>query len=194
MNTTDDRILTIIDANNRIVYVDLSLIDEKNLEGARVFKLLFKMTKDNPFSNIKMYTDDNNNITLFKELGIMERQWNKLFTFLKYGRILSDPNCRGGFVIDMDSCLEISNKLGGIPEFDEYYKEIVFNKEIDENYNPRTTYEDVKGKYMWSGYEKSTNWQAYHRWMDTYDVKSWSLTKIEDKGNGVKYYWYRKKN
>ena len=189
----DNRILTMIDANNRIVYIDFSQIDETKLAGARVFKLLFKMTKDNPFSNIKMNMDDNNNSTLFKDLGIQGRHWNILFTFLKHGRILSDPACKGGFVIDMDTSLEVSNKLGGIPEFDEYYKEMVLNQEVNDNYNPRTTYEDVKGKYMWSGYEKSTNWQAYHRWMDSYDAQSWSLTKIEDKGEGVKYYWYRKK-
>ena len=85
----DNRIITVIDANNRIVYIDFSQIDETKLAGARVFKLLFKMTKDNPFSNIKMNTDDNNNSTLFRDLGIQGRHWNILFTFLNISMIFS---------------------------------------------------------------------------------------------------------
>ena len=76
---------------------------------------------------------------LYSKIWVFREDMNILFTFLKHGRILSDPACKGGFVIDMDTSLEVSNKLGGIPGFDEYYKRMVLNQEVNDNYNPRTT-------------------------------------------------------
>ena len=91
----DNRILTMIDANNHIVYIDFSQIDETKLAGARVFKLLFKMTKDNPFSNIEMNMDDNNNSTLFR-IWVFREDTGIYYLHFKTWKNIVDPACKGG--------------------------------------------------------------------------------------------------
>ena len=69
---------------------------------------------------------------------------------------------------------------------------MVLNQEVDDNYNPTTTYEDVKENICGADMR---NQPIGRHIIDGWIVmtQSWSLTKIEDKGDGVKYYWYRKK-
>ena len=63
-------ILHCIDENNFEFYIDLSLINTKYIEGARVFKILFKLTDIIPFKNEEIKKNSQGHITIFHDLGI----------------------------------------------------------------------------------------------------------------------------
>ena len=170
-------------SNNKFVYIDFSHINKENFRGATVFKILFKL-EDSPFKTIEMEKDEEGNIILLKNLDIERKDWLLFYTFLKHGKILADYTSRSWFKTQLDRAMEVSNKLGGFPEYDKYYIEEL-------NKDPKTPFEDTNSFYKWSGYLITTHRLTEVNWMNRYNVNEWSLVNIETRDNG-EYYWYRK--
>ena len=121
-------ILHCVDELDKDFYIDLSLINMKYLEGARVFKLLFNLTDVTPFKNEEIQKNSEGVITIFKDLGITRNEWFKLFSFLKNGRVAGRLTNEDSFYYDVDKAMDVSNKLGGFPIFDMYYRELTHIK------------------------------------------------------------------
>ena len=187
-------ILLCIDENNFDFYIDLSQINMKYLEGARVFKILFKLTEITPFKNEEIQKNLKGRITIFKDLGISRNDWFKLFSFLKNGRVTGRLMNEDSFYYDVDKAMEVSNKLGGFPIFDMYYRELTLHKisELTEEYNPLLPSEDHRELYKWSGYINN-NLDSYNRWNEKYKyTHGWSLVYKQPTEEGV-FYWFRQK-
>lgn len=180
---TSNEIMKVMCMNNEFVYIDFSHINKENLNGARVFKILFNL-ENHSYKKLELDRDENNVIVLFKNLCINRKEWLLFYTFLKNGKILSDYTSRSWFKTQLDRAMEVSNKLGGFPEYDKYYIEEL-------NKNPKTPFEDTHSFYKWSGYLITTHRQTEINWMNKLNVDEWSLVNIESRDGG-KYYWYRK--
>lgn len=187
-------ILHCIDENNNDFYIDLSLINMKYLEGARVFKLLLKLTDITPFKNEEIKKNADGLITIFKDLGISRNDWFKLFSFLKNGRITGRLMNEDSFYYDVDKAMDVSNKLGGFPIFDMYYRELTLHKisELTEEYNPLLPSEDHRELYKWSGYIND-NAISYDRWIEKHKyTHDWSLVYKQPTEEGL-FYWFRQR-
>ena len=166
----------------------------KYLEGARVFKLLFKLTDITPFKNEEIQKNSEGVITIFKDLGISRNEWFKLFSFLKNGRVDGRLTNEDSFYYDVNKAMDVSNKLGGFPIFDMYYRELTLHKisELTEEYNPLLPSEDYRELYKWSGYIND-NVDSYNRWNEKYKyAHDWSLVYKQPTEEGV-FYWFRQK-
>lgn len=118
------------------------------LKNAKIFGMLFKLEKETEFKDGDMEKDENGYITLCKFLDIRIQDWNIFLNFLKCG-ILNDKT-----KYNLDILSGISNKFGGIPFIDKYYKDEVYNmnkinEELENIYNPLTPEEDIRLKYDW---------------------------------------------
>ena len=187
-------ILLCIGENNFDFYIDLSQINMKYLEGARVFKILFKLTEITPFKNEEIQKNLKGRITIFKDLGISRNDWFKLFSFLKNGRIAGKLTSENNFYYDVDKAMEVSNKLGGFPMFDMYYRELTLHKisELTEEYNPLLPSEDYRELYKWSGYLRDDA-ISYARWKEKYQFShNMSLVYKQPTEDGP-FYWHREK-
>ena len=102
------------------------------LEGARVFARLFGILDDELFQSspdpFKV------NLALY---DIYESEWILLYGFLRNGFIPSYTESK------INTCYEVSLKLGGIPSFDTYLQSIT------PMYNPMSPIEDTKQEYVW---------------------------------------------
>lgn len=186
-------ILKAICKHDEIIYIDLKAINKKNIEGAKIFKYLFKLTDDIPFKNEKMDKDKNGNVTILKGLNIYTYEWFSLYQFLKHGEILYDPYRVSQLFAKLNDAMSVNNKLGGFPVFEEYYLKAMGHK--GEQYNPSSPDEDYLDKYVWDGYLNFAAWSEGN-WRETHHTtQNWSLTKIEPQmrdGEQHRFYWYRK--
>ena len=187
-------ILQCIDENDYKFYIDLSLINTQYIEGARVFKILFKLTDISPFKNEEIKKNEEGHITIFKDLRICRDDWFKLFSFIKNGRVTGRLMNEDSFYYDVDKAMDVSNKLGGFPIFDMYYRELTLHKitELTEEYNPLLPSEDYRELYKWSGY-LSDDAVSYARWKEKYQFShNWSLVYKQPTEEGL-FYWFRHK-
>lgn len=103
---------------------------------------------------------ENGKYMIFTDLDITFESWSLLITFLKIGHICYNPDTTI-FMDKINNVILTSNKLGGIPSYDEYCS-IIFN-DIEKEYkikteqkrkamsvyNPMTPVLDYENKYDW---------------------------------------------
>ena len=183
----------------------LILIDQHGLkynprlEGAEVFKMLFKISDTNPYGDYPMITNKEGYVTLFQELRISCHQWYILKTFLDQGivpgyrRYLVDGEGYSYVNSGMEELNNVSVKLGGIPSVEQFYKSFYDEDErfaeINQPYNPLCPAEDVKQKYEWSGtHQLGAHLRAFQIQHDS--IHGWSLANITE--GPVKIYWYKR--
>lgn len=183
----------------------LILIDQHGLkynprlEGAEVFKMLFKISDTNPYGDYPMITNKEGYVTLFQELQISYHQWYILKTFLDQGivpgyrRYLVDGEGYSYVNSSMEELNNVSIKLGGIPSVEQFYKNFYDEDEKfaedHKSYNPPCPLEDVKQKYEWAGTHQCG--QYLQNFIIRYTgIDGWSLANITE---GLdKIYWYKR--
>ena len=177
--------------DDRLIIINIAeLRNNHYLDGANIFKILFKINTSN-FSDFPFEKDDDNNIVLLSNLGIKAREWYQFISFIKTGfspKYIRDSksNHLDSFISEIEELNETCNKLGGIPSFDDFYKN--FYKEINDEskfYNPMGPKQDYLGLYYW----RIVRAHMFNLNDDNY--QGWSATAIEKKN--VDYVWIRKK-
>ena len=183
----------------------LILIDQHGLkynprlEGAEVFKMLFKISDTNPYGDYPMITNKEGYVTLFQELRISNHQWYILKTFLDQGivpgyrRYLVDGEGYSYVNSSMEELNKVSIKLGGIPSVEQFYKNFYDEDEKfaedHKPYNPLCPLEDVKQKYEWAGTHQCG--QYLQSFLIRYTgIDGWSLANITE--GPAKIYWYKR--
>ena len=157
----------IFNSNDLIVFNKSLLLESyKNglLKDAHIFARLFKLV-DTEFKDEDMFRDKNGYITLCKFLNIEFEEWNIFLNFLKFGFVENDSR----YINIINILSTISNKFGGIPSIDKYYKEQIYDfnnmneelKNIEKIYNPMTPEEDTKQEYHWIVSWDSQNYLDY---------------------------------
>ena len=133
------------------LYVDWNFLKDSfengRLHDANVFARLFDIIDDELFV---LRNKDEYDLTHY---DIYIEDWCLFMSFIRNGYVPNsydlDKNVR-----DLNYCYDICIKLGGVPEFDNYYYNF-FNHEqpvidVSNNvYNPMTPIEDVKVLYIW---------------------------------------------
>ena len=140
--------------DNQISYIDISILKElyynDSLKGASILHKLFNFNdlQDMDYTMRK----ENDTYMLFHDLNITFDSWILLFNFIKTSSVYSLKNKD---IYDILNDINITaNKLGGIPSFDSYYKEMMDLKTKNEKiklntYNPLTPEQDIHCKYNW---------------------------------------------
>ena len=176
-------------ASNTLVLIDLNKLKANpRLNGAKIFKMLFGISKNASFAKLPMKTDINGNITLLIDLQINIESWTLFQIFLDQGIVPGYLNYmarwKGYEVVtsNLETLNEICIKLGGIPSFELFYHNF-YNDEAEEweeweeqNYNPRTPDEDTKGVFQWCAYPEYDAARSYHQHMAS---SGWSLSYIK---------------
>ena len=172
-----------------IALIDLNKLKANpRLNGAKIFKMLFGISKNASFAKLPMKTDRNGNITLLIDLEINIESWTLFQIFLDQGIVPGYLNYmarwKGYEVVtsNLETLNEICIKLGGIPSFELFYHNF-YNDEAEEwkewkeqNYNPRTPEEDTKGMFQWLAYPEYDASRSYPQHMTS---SGWSLSYIK---------------
>jgi len=172
-----------------------------HLDGAEVFKMLFGISDSNPFGDYAMGMDEDDNITLLRELRISQCDWTLFNIFLDTGTVpyyeayLIDKIYLPQLVSNLTTLQEVCAKLGGIPSFDLFYENFynaptTVKKDFVE---PLTAEEDKDGKYQWVDCRSNcqtdvTNFLTRIMVIDN----GWSLGSIDVTGEVAIHYYYRK--
>jgi hypothetical protein len=182
-----------IDESDNKFIIDLDQLKKaERLEGATVFKRIFKI--ENPhFKEEEFPRDEEGNNILLKIYGISVYQWFEFANFIRNGRtkfdlvyqnLYNDKDVKKKFFenIDRISRTGVFIKFGPFPKFDEYLQsmlQLIETNEIETKkiYNPMTPEQDIQNKFIWDIS------------VGTKD-ESWSVTiKIKD---AINKYFYRK--
>ena len=134
-------------------YIDIEFLKKSyhqgQLKDAHIMAKLFNLVEETQFSPQPMDTDEEDCLTLFRNLHICWEEWSLLLSFLKRGNFrayLEYPD-------KIHKCYDLSLKLGGIPILEDYYHQFlekVLEKELISNiYNPLSPEEDIHQVYTW---------------------------------------------
>lgn len=134
-------------------YIDIEFLKKSYHQGylkdAHIMAKLFNLIKETQFSPQPMDTDEEDCITLFRSLHVCWEEWSLLLSFLKRGNLkvyLEYPD-------KIFKCYDLSLKLGGIPNLEDYYHHLLENfpkKELlTDSYNPLNPGEDIYQIYNW---------------------------------------------
>ena len=151
-----------------------------NLKGAEIFSYLFKL-KDH-----KSFKKEEFNEKIFIDFSIRSSTWCNFITFLKLSEIPYKNNYDLSLSI-LNNIIELSNKLGGIPVFDEYY--LNFIEEYKKNNNKRKIKgpeDDIDELYDWKIFDERFYKEQFS------DLKEYSYYNTFRQGI-IQYYVLRKK-
>ena len=133
---------------NMVSALDMSELkqscDTGRLQGANIFARLFKIVNDAQFARS---SDPYIDLTHYE---VYHEEWLLLFGFIRNG-VLPVRLDEEHKVDDLNTCYNLSLKLGGIPEYEKYYAE---QTRVDDTpqeppYNPLSPEEDHLVKYTW---------------------------------------------
>ena len=169
-----------------VVLIDLNKLKANpRLNGAKIFKMLFGISKNASFAKLPMKTDRNGYITLLVDLQINIKSWTLFQMFLDQGIVPGYLNYRATWrdykvvTSNLETLNEICIKLGGIPSFELFYRnfyndeEVARQQEDEANYNPRIPEEDTKKKFQWIAYPE---YDAARSWTHHAPDNGWSLS------------------
>lgn len=196
------KLLKALDCEGKLIIINLDeLKNNKNLEDSYVFKTLFGINENTDFGKFPMMKDENDNITLLKELDITSKQWYILMNFLRSGLTPYYLSYKNEFenkaeaFYNLEELSEISIKLGGINTVDKYYKEFYnINEDIKlKFYNPKNPEKDLLKKYNWLILE-NINSSAYLNFINTHNESTgWSVaSSFRPQGSVTTHIWWRK--
>ena len=134
-------------------FIDIKFLRESYQQGqlkdADIMAKLFNLIEETTFLPQPMDTDEEDCITLFRNLHICWEEWSLLLSFLKRGNL----NVYLQYPDKIYKCYDLSLKLGGIPRLEDYYHCLIESqpeKEIlSDFYNPLTPEEDTYQIYNW---------------------------------------------
>jgi len=133
-------------AYNKKFIVDLEMLKDSFLNGRlknqHIFARLFCLDDNTPFKQNK---EINKNIFINFDINISD--WNHFITFIKHGIVPHLQSKNGEYILN--NLNELCNKLGGIYEFDMFYKKFYIEKERINIYNPLKPEDDIKKIYDW---------------------------------------------
>jgi len=199
-----------IGADKKIIIIDkFFLKNNKYLGNALIFKRLFDINntiETNHFGPIIQIRNDKGHLTILHDLGIKSNDWYLFINFLKNYNVpyLYNDNYNDRKKIKalehLEKLNEITNRLGGIPSFDNFYSNFISKKNLNQSKIsiPRNPNQDINEEYLWGAVpiEFSDNQLSYEK---THNAKGgWSACNVEtikrnneDKDNII--IWYRKK-
>lgn len=126
--------------------IDLEMLKKHYINGKlknqHIFARLFSLDDNSPFKQ-----NENINKNIFINFNISTTEWNHFITFIKMGIVPHLQSKNGEYILN--NLNELCNKLGGIYEFDEYYKKFYIDKEKNNIYNPLKPEDDIKKIYDW---------------------------------------------
>ena len=143
----DNPICKIICHDGKKIFVDKRLI-VKRLEGAYAWLRFLEIEKSGFMASDK---DADDCLTFCQEFEITSDEMIQLIHFLRTGLLSTNEDVLSRLMV-------VINTLGGIPEFDKAYEEIIriqehkkeFEKKYEEvTYNPVTPAEDIFKRYIW---------------------------------------------
>lgn len=137
-------------AYNKKFIVDLEMLKDSFLNGRlknqHIFARLFCLDDNTPFKQ-----NDKINKNIFINFDINISDWNHFITFIKNGIVPHLQSENGEYILN--NLNELCNKLGGIYEFDKFYKNFYIEKQKEKErmniYNPLKPEEDIKKIYSW---------------------------------------------
>jgi len=190
-----------------IIIIDLHFLKTcSSLKDAFIFKKLFGLVEDDEIFCYKLNLDNDNNATILKDFHITANQWGDLIFFLRQGCIqgssisiefMVDNDKRtsmlSNVIIKLNEVMQTCIKLGGIPEFEKYYKN--FYKKINNSlfckkyteYNPSNPREDKYNRYIWASHYAGT--VSYTTFIEIHKISDgWSVAS----SSSSNFVWYRK--
>jgi hypothetical protein len=200
----DEYIIIINTMHGFKVVVDFDFLrTSKLLEGAKVFKRLFKLKKFNDI-NCNLMKDENNDISILKDLNIKSSDWNLFMGFLRTGYVkgykdyLNSGDNRRIILHHLETLMDVSNKFGGIPSIDSFYEKFF---KTDKNlefkyYNPLNPKDDYLHIYDWVSFNDIGGIPHANFWRMRKDrQESWNFTQMYTAATDphTRYYVYRKK-
>lgn len=135
----------LITFDNKLTLVNLE--DFKNhprTEGARCFKLLFRLEQDHRFDVVSMSKNQQGQLTLLEDFKISLSSWLSLVSWIRTGQVKDDQK--------LEEVLEISNIFGGFPVFDTYYQDCLDRRNVNQQLkydNPLCPEDDIHQKFQW---------------------------------------------
>lgn len=164
-------IITMICSNNNKVIIDINeLRNSSLLKGAEIFNKLFNFKETEWAETKEMNKDNNGNHTLFKDFGIVKRDWMNFLGFMRNGQIkyqiqqefIIDEKIRNEhhklFIQTLDNMLNdgIFLAFGPFPKFEAFVAEqimnqtnIKLNRQNEIANNPMTPKQDSRNLYDW---------------------------------------------
>lgn len=151
--------------NNKCIVNFDELKNAHRLEGATIFKRIFKF--ENPYfkEDEDFPRDSEGNNLILKIYGISIGQWFEFIDFIRnghtnydfvYKQYYKNTDVKKIFIQNLDRLIStgVFIKFGPFPKFDEYVQaklEYIETKEIEKNnfYNPMTPEQDYQKKYIW---------------------------------------------
>ena len=177
------------------VVIDLEeLKNNPRLEGAYIFKHLLGIKQMTRFKYETPKKNPEGKYNILRNMDITKREWNSLVHILKTGhpiKYLTSISKKNDFLKELETIVETSIKLGGIPYVDNYYEKILEkaleNEKKTDKKKPVFPEEDTEEKFIWaatSRFPTSTTLQTFL--LSHLVSEGWSLSKIED---GYHYYY-----
>lgn len=182
------------DNNNKIIIINLDeLKNYERLKDANVFRLLFGISDNSKFGSFDMEQTEGY-VNLFKDFDISLNDWLLFISFIKNGFL---PNYLDNKekIVNIEKLNDICNKLGGINEFDKFYKDFYDNQLIEMKnlnlYNPQSPNEDIQNIYNWAIID-SANPMNYSNFAFSHKAEDgWSAHNTFLSGS-YQYTWWRK--
>lgn len=164
--------------NNKCIVNFDELKNAHRLEGATIFKRIFKF--ENPYfkEDEDFPRDEEGNNTILKIYGISIEEWFEFIDFIRNGHTKydlvyqlhsEDPDVKKIFLKNLDRLIGtgVFIKFGPFPNFDKHIQSIleyIETKKIEKNnfYNPMTPEQDNQKKYFWeiSSVTKDETWSV----------------------------------
>ena len=134
-------------------YIDIEFLKKSYHQGylkdAHIMARLFNLVEETQFSPQPMDIDQEDCLTLFRSLHVCWEEWSLLLSFLKRG----DLKVYQQYPDKILKCYDLSLKLGGIPNLEDYYHQFLEKfpeKEfLSNSYNPLNPEEDIYQIYNW---------------------------------------------
>lgn len=135
--------------NSKTSFVDIEMLKQHyyngKLKNQNIFARLFCLEENTVFKKESI------NKKIFINFDIDLKEWTYFITFLNNGFLPFMNSDNWEYILN--DVNELCNKLGGIEEFDKYYKNIYKQKnkilEKEQIYNPLKPEDDIEKKYDW---------------------------------------------
>ena len=148
--------------------------DNGVLKDAKIFKYLMGIDKPKYCKNFSPKYNFNYYIITFT-------QWSLFLKFIRFGK------CDD---YQLDELRHLCDKLGGIPHFDRYYKNLNKIKSITNNeYNPMFPKDDIKNLYEWRISESGGFLQDFYKNGLSSDF---NVAGVKKYGNASHHIYFRK--
>lgn len=191
----------------RLIIIDLEFLKNSPLlEGATVFKKLFGLVDNDETFCYDLNINEKYEITLLQDFRITQEDWKNFIFFLRQGTVPEGSlmvdyiinndkrtSVLGRILNKLENVMETCITFGGVPKFEEYYKNFMKKLNIRLSvkkyceYNPGNPRQDKLNRYIWaSHYSLGVNYIAFIQRHKVSD--GWSVASVKSDS----FVWYRK--